>query len=64
MHIICCVLISAKKTECMNKKWTTVTIIVLLLVLTGYIVIDIVMRKKIPQGSPITEEASGVAEDL
>ncbi len=62
MHIICCVLISAKKTECMNKKWTTVTIIVLLLVLTGYIVIDIVMRKKIPQGNPITEEASGVAD--
>jgi hypothetical protein len=46
----------------MNKKWVTVTIIVLLLVFIGYIIIDVALKKEIPERSSIISEASGVSD--
>jgi hypothetical protein len=44
MHIICFVWISVKKIKRMNRLWTTVTIIILLLVFIGYMVFDLTMK--------------------
>lgn len=46
----------------MNKRWSTITIIVLLLVFIGYIVIDIALKKEISHGSSPAIEASGVTD--
>jgi hypothetical protein len=46
----------------MDKKWATVTIIVLLLILISYVVFDMAFKKEIPQSSPATSEASVPAD--
>lgn len=40
----------------MNKRWATVTIIVLLLVFVGYIVVDLTLKQEAPQASDATVE--------
>ncbi len=49
MHTICSAWISVKKYNEMNKKWSSVTIIALLVVFIGYIVFDTVLKKETPQ---------------
>ncbi len=46
----------------MNKKWATVTIIVLLLVLVAYVVLDIALKKETIPATPSNAEASGPAD--
>jgi hypothetical protein len=46
----------------MNRKWATITIIILLLVFIGYMVFDVALRKETPQSSPSASEASGPAD--
>jgi hypothetical protein len=46
----------------MNRKWATITIILLLLVFIGYMVFDVAFRKETPQRSPSASEASGPAD--
>jgi hypothetical protein len=46
----------------MNKRWATVIIIVLILILTGYIVFDVARKKETTKGSSSTKEASAVTD--
>ena len=46
----------------MNRKWATITIIILLLVFIGYMVFDVALRKETPRSSPSASEASGPAD--
>jgi hypothetical protein len=58
MLIICSVLISVKKIEGMNRFWTTVTIIILLLVFVGYMVFDLVFKNdNINENKPVASDS-------
>jgi len=46
----------------MNKRWSTVTIIVLFLVFIGYIIIDVALKKEIIPGSSTELPVSDVAD--
>lgn len=46
----------------MNRKWATLTIIILLLVFIGYMVFDVALRKETPHNNPSASEASGPAD--
>jgi DNA-binding beta-propeller fold protein YncE len=62
MLIICCVLTSAKKIEYMNRFWTTVTIIILLLVFVGYMVFDLAFKKE--KVSEVSEVSAPAADSV
>jgi hypothetical protein len=47
----------------MNKRWATVTIIVLLLVFVGYIVVDLTLRQETSQGTTVIADTT-VNEDM
>ncbi len=46
----------------MNRKFATVTIIILLLVFIGYVIFDVAFRNEAPQNSPSGSEAFGPAD--
>jgi hypothetical protein len=62
MHITCSVWTSVRKSDGMNKRWTSVTVIVLILVFAGYIILDTTLKKDISKESSFTSEVSGVTD--
>jgi hypothetical protein len=48
----------------MNKKWTTATIIILLLVFASYFVIDITLKKETAPASQIKAETTGPSDNF
>lgn len=62
MLITCCALILELKTEAMNTRWATITIIILLLLFLGYIVVDITLKQETSVVTNLTSD-SLVIED-
>jgi hypothetical protein len=62
MLITCYVSTSVKRNNRMNKLWTTVTVIILILLFIGYMIFDLVLRKETAQIS-IQETNDSVIAD-
>lgn len=62
MLIIWYVSISVKRNDGMNKLWSTVTVIILILVFIGYMIFDLVLRKDTVQNN-VQETTDSVISD-